>query len=152
VVIAGSTDAINQAQKIITSDTYKGGKALLLAVSAPFHSPLMKPARDRMSEIFKKEHTQVKPLSVSYIPNRTARLTQESSVVLELLAEQVDHPVLWRTSMETAFSNGYTKVIEFGPGKVLQGLAKRIAKPKEIEIATLGISAAAQIKELEPHV
>jgi len=140
VVIAGSTDAVQEAIDIVKSQKTAGGKAIPLTVSAPFHCRLMKDARQRMAEIFAGLSGSQKPatLSCSIVPNRTARLTQESGVILELLMEQIDHPVLWKQSMETLLSHGFSGFVEFGPGKVLTGLMKRIGpefSQKKISVA-----------------
>ena len=138
VVIAGSTDAVQEAIALVKSGgDFGGGKAVPLQVSAPFHCRLMAPARARMAELFsnasKAEHPKLS--NIPYVPNRTARPTNESGLVFELLVEQVNSPVLWRQSitalLELPLTSGtpeYT-AIEFGPGKVLTGLIKRIAQP-----------------------
>ena len=92
----------------------------------------MKPARDRMESIFAdaRKDGLLSPLQVPYIPNRTARITQETGVIFPLLSEQVDHSVMWNQSVASLLPE-YKKAFEFGPGKVLQGLAKRIAKGVE---------------------
>jgi [acyl-carrier-protein] S-malonyltransferase len=87
-----------------------------------------------------------RPLTCSYVPNRTARLTQESSVVIELLIDQVDHPVLWKQSIEALLQAGHTQAVEFGPGKVLQGLCKRIPAPDGRTIAATGVSDVDTLK------
>ncbi|MBY0470679.1 ACP S-malonyltransferase [bacterium] len=142
VVIAGSTDAVATAVELIKAGTVvPGGKAIPLQVSAPFHCTLMSPARDRMAQLFadtQPDH-RPKPLACPYVPNRTARLTQEPGLVFELLTEQVDHPVLWRQSIVTFLQAGHTVAIEFGPGKVLQGLAKRISfEDKTLKVTSCG--------------
>jgi len=129
IVIAGSADGVDTALALIASGAYPGGKAIPLAVSAPFHCKLMAPARARMAELFSGASPSEKPKSLlcPYVPNRTARLSQEPGVVLELLIDQIDHPVLWKQSVETLLNADFTQAVEFGPGKVLQGLCKRIA-------------------------
>jgi [acyl-carrier-protein] S-malonyltransferase len=91
----------------------------------------MKPARERMAELFVQltAAQKPKPLSCPYIPNRTGRLSTESGLILELLIEQIDHPVLWKQSIHTLLDRNFSTAIEFGPGKVLTGLIKRIATP-----------------------
>lgn len=148
VVIAGSVDAVEEAQALIKSGAYPGGKAMPLSVSAPFHCRLMKPARDRMAEIFSKAVVTPGALSCPYLPNRTARVTGESGVIFELLVEQVDHPVLWEQSMKTAMQAGHARAVEFGPGKVLQGLAKRIAKATSGSLEVLSVGNLDSVKEL----
>lgn len=125
IVIAGSVDAVAEAVALTKSEF--GGKAIPLSVSAPFHCSLMAPARDRMATLF--AGAAAGALVCPYVPNRTARVTREPSIVLELLVEQVDHPVLWKQSVTALIEAGHSLAIEFGPGKVLAGLAKRIAQP-----------------------
>lgn len=132
VVIAGSTDAVGEAVALIKAGgEFTGGKAIPLSVSAPFHCRLMAPARDRMAELFSQASDAQKPktLRTPYVPNRTGRMTHETGLVFELLVEQVDHPVLWKQSIEGVLETGTTTFVEFGPGKVLTGLVKRIATP-----------------------
>ena len=142
IVVSGSVDAVDALEKLIAEKKIRGVMAKRLSVSAPFHSSLMKPARHTMEQIFNqaKQDQMLMPLAAPYIPNRTARITQENAVVFDLLAEQVDHSVLWKQSVESLFAAGYRRAYEFGPGKVLQGLAKRIAKNIEgVEFETTAI-------------
>lgn len=139
LVIAGSKDGVDAAIALLADPDFKGGKSIPLPVSAPFHSSLMKPARDEMNKIFKTSSVKPSKPSCAYVPNRTARATLEPGVVFDLLVEQVDHAVLWKQSMthilrETSFG------LEIGTGKVLQGLAKRISKDSGVsaEVHTVG--------------
>lgn len=133
IVVSGSVDAVDTLEKMITKksteEKIRGLMAKRLQVSAPFHCSLMKPARERMESIFEnaKKDGLLSPLQVPYVPNRTARITQETGVIFPLLSEQVDHSVLWNQSVASLLPE-YKKAFEFGPGKVLQGLTKRIAK------------------------
>jgi [acyl-carrier-protein] S-malonyltransferase len=145
-VIAGSVDAVEEAIALIKAGgDFAGGKAIPLTVSAPFHCRLMKPARDRMAELFKaaKGDDQAKRPLFPYFPNRTARLTQEAGLIFEFLIEQVDHPVLWKQTLASMIEGGYTTAIEFGPGKVLAGLLKR-AGGKDLKMG--GVSDSASLK------
>lgn len=126
VVIAGSRDAIDLAIADITTGR-KLGKAMLLPVSAPFHCSLMRPAREAMAKLFASAPTPDRP-RIPYVPNRTARMTDEPGVIFDLLIEQMDHPVLWSQSVQLLMDRGFTSGVEFGPGGVLAGLCKRIAK------------------------
>ncbi len=129
IVVSGSVDAVDALENIIAEKKIRGIMAKRLQVSAPFHCSLMKPAREKMESIFAiaSKEGLLSPLQVPYLPNRTARLTQESGLVFPLLAEQVDHSVLWKQSVEALLPE-YKRAFEFGPGKVLQGLKKRIVK------------------------
>lgn len=142
-VVAGSKDAIDEALALLKAGgAFAGGKAVPLNVSAPFHSALMEKARARMADIFRatKEEETPKALSCPYFPNRTARETYEPSAVFELLVDQVDHSVLWRQSVEAMIRADVRRAIEFGPGKVLQGLNKRIASPLGASLASFGVN------------
>lgn len=129
IVVSGSIDAVDTLEKMITDKKIRGLMVKRLQVSAPFHCSLMNPARIKMESIFEmaKKESLLSPLQVPYIPNRTARITQELGVIFPLLAEQIDHSVMWKQSVEGLLPE-YTRAFEFGPGKVLQGLAKRIVK------------------------
>lgn len=151
-VVAGSADAVAEAVALLKAGQEFSGKAIPLAVSAPFHSALMAPARKRMAELFKTAKPVAK-LDCPYIPNRTARITAEPSAVYELLVDQVDHSVQWRQSVSTMIESGFMHAVEFGPGKVLQGLAKRIvgAHPGK-EFTTTGLSDRAGLEGLKTFI
>lgn len=130
VVISGTILALECAEKLLKEDAFKNqgkaGKAIRLPVSAPFHSPLMTPTTQHMKDVFSRLSFQkANELICPILPNATARLHQESSAVLDLLLTQIESPVLWKQSMETFKRHEYTTFIEFGSGKVLQGLGKR---------------------------
>jgi [acyl-carrier-protein] S-malonyltransferase len=146
IVIAGSVDAVAEAIAILKSGEISG-KAIPLSVSAPFHCRLMKPARERMAGIF-AEAPRPQALACSYVANRTARLSREPGVIHELLVEQIDHPVLWSQSMTGLLQSGAKSFIEFGPGRVLAGLLKRIAQPLSIEFRAAGCADAAGVSAL----
>jgi len=147
VVIAGSKDAVAVAVEMAKSDSeFSGTKCIPLAVSAPFHCSLMKPAKDRMQEIFRSA-SPAGALKFPYLPNRTARITTEPTAIYSLLTEQVDQTVMWRQSIETLINNGMATAIEFGPGKVLCGLVKRIDLNKKT--TQQNVSDLATVKVLE---
>ncbi len=151
VVIAGSTDAVQEAIALVKAGgDFAGGKAIPLQVSAPFHCKLMKLARNRMAELFSLATSAEKPKTplCPYIPNRTARLSKEPGLIFELLVEQVDHPVLWRQSISTFLDSGYSTAIEFGPGKVLTGLIKRIASQNSKNCTLASVSDTDSLKNL----
>lgn len=165
IVVAGSKDALEQVSLLASgsigdpSASYrqaKSVKVLPLPVSAPFHCRLMAPARDRMAEVFShaKAAEHPKAFLCPYVPNRTARPSSEASLVFELLVEQIDHPVLWSQSMmgllERAKSDpSFSTAVEFGPGKVLQGLLKRIAKQTGANPSSLSCGEPEHLKDLE---
>lgn len=93
----------------------------LLAVSAPFHSSLMTPAKEKLAPLLSE--IALKDSQHPVIANLTGSIEQPYKI--ELLIEQMDHPVLWTKTMETAVEQKCSTFIEVGPGAVLSGLAKR---------------------------
>src|ERR1700761_1413134 len=123
VVISGTLDALARAGEIAKAKGIK--RALPLAVSAPFHSPLMKPAAERMAEELAK--VTIRPLAVPVLANVTAAEANDPNMVRELLVQQVTGRVRWRESMAALKGLGVDTTVEFG-GKVLTGMVKRIDK------------------------
>jgi [acyl-carrier-protein] S-malonyltransferase len=121
IVIAGHSKAV---QRAIEEVKKMGKKALLLPVSAPFHSPLMKPAGDRLGKTL--EGVLIDDLKVPLITNVEAEINTSKEKVKTLLVNQVSSPVRWEESMQRMIQEGIEQVLEIGPGKVLSGLMKRI--------------------------
>lgn len=124
VVISGTMDALARAGEIAKAKGIK--RALPLSVSAPFHSPLMKPAADRMAQELAK--VTIRPLSVPVLANVTAKEALNPDHVRELLVEQVTSRVRWRESMLALRGLTVDTSVEFGGNKVLTGMVKRIDK------------------------
>lgn len=99
-------------------------KVVPLAVSAPFHSPLMKPAADGLAEALKE--TPVGALSAPVVTNVEAAPNTDPERVLPLLVEQVTAPVRWVEIVQAMAHGGEKLMLEVGPGTVLKGLARRI--------------------------
>lgn len=129
IVIAGHAGAVGRAIEIAKGRGYR--KAMPLPVSAPFHCALMQPAAERLKAVL--AGVAVADLSVPVVSNVEAAPYREGSRVRELLTAQVCAPVRWDESVLKMAGLGVTRMIEIGPGKVLSGLVKRIAK--EIETA-----------------
>jgi [acyl-carrier-protein] S-malonyltransferase len=122
VVVSGHTGAVERALDIAKA---KGAKrALLLPVSAPFHSPLMEPAARAMEEALAS--ADLRPPSVPVYANVTAAPVEDAAEIRRLLVEQVTEMVRWRESVAAMFEAGVTHFVEFG-GKVLSPMVKRIA-------------------------
>lgn len=127
VVISGEKAAVDRA---IEKAKELGARAIPLNVSAPFHCPLMQPAADRMADAL-GEARIVAP-TPAVVANVTARPETDPEVIRRLLVEQVTGRVRWRESMEwMAGEGGVTRFVEIGAGKVLTGMAKRIAPDAE---------------------
>jgi [acyl-carrier-protein] S-malonyltransferase len=135
VVISGTKAAVERAGEIAKA---KGAKrAMMLNVSAPFHSPLMQPAADVMREAL--EAVTIRPPAVPLIANVTADQTAEPETIRRLLVEQVTGRVRWRQSMLRLRELGVDMTVEAGGHKVLSGMTKRI--DKELQIVTLDTPA-----------
>ena len=127
VVISGDKAAVDRA---IEKAKELGARAIPLNVSAPFHCPLMQPAADEMATAL-AEARIVAP-AVPVVANVTARPEQDPETIRRLLVEQVTGRVRWRESMEwMASEGGAARFAEIGSGKVLTGMAKRIAPDAE---------------------
>lgn len=121
IVIAGHSKAVERAIERIKQE---GKKAVLLPVSAPFHSPLMKPAGERLEKAL--EEISVSDLKVPVVTNVEAEVNTSKDRVKGLLVAQVSSPVRWEESMRKMIEKGIEHLFEIGPGKVLSGLMKRI--------------------------
>ncbi len=121
IVIAGHAKAVERAMERVKQE---GKKAVPLPVSAPFHSPLMKPAGERLEKVL--EGIPIQDLKIPVVTNVEAEINQSKERVKELLVTQVWSPVRWEESMQKITGDGIEQTLEIGPGKVLSGLMKRI--------------------------
>ncbi|MER9131511.1 ACP S-malonyltransferase [Mesorhizobium sp. M0768] len=138
LVISGARPAVELAARLCTE---KGAKrALMLQVSAPFHSALMKPAAEIMREALAAV-TKSAPV-VPLVSNLTVTPTSDPDEIARRLVEQVIGRVRWRETVEWFGSNGVVTLYEVGAGKVLSGLARRINR----DIATSSIGSAAEVE------
>lgn len=135
VVISGSKEAVERALEIAKEKGIK--RAVMLAVSAPFHCPLMQPAADAMEEAL--AGVKLRAPVVPVVTNMTADAVMSPDYLRELLVEQVTGMVRWRESIEYLSKQGVTRFMEIGTGKVLSGLNKRIAP--EAQTITIGTPA-----------
>ena len=121
-VIAGTKAGVDKACEVLKA---KGAKrALLLAVSAPFHSELMKPAADRL-----KDKLAAATLSAPQVPlvnNIDVRVESDPAAVRDALYRQAFGPVRWVEVVQAIRARGVAHMFECGPGKVLAGMVKRI--------------------------
>ena len=129
IVIAGASAAVQRAIELAKE---KGAKrALPLPVSAPFHCALMMPAAERLDGVL--QNINIGSLQVPVVTNVEAEPNQQAERVRELLVSQVSAPVRWDDSIEKMVALGVDRFIEIGPGKVLSGLVKRMAKGAQIQ-------------------
>lgn len=122
IVIAGHTAAVERACELAKA---KGAKrAMKLAVSAPFHSSLLKPAADRLRE-YMQDITFSAP-QIALINNVDVAILNDPAAIKDALARQANGAVRWVETMQKLAAEGTTQVIESAPSKVLIGMAKRI--------------------------
>jgi [acyl-carrier-protein] S-malonyltransferase len=140
IVIAGSARAVADAGARIEA---LKGKVIPLKVSAPFHCALMKPAADVVKASL--DAIAMRPLAFPVVANVDATARTDAAGAKEALVRQVDAPVRWQASVEAMVASGLTHAIEIGPGKVLQGLVKRIDK----NVKSYGVSDLASLDGLE---
>ncbi|QMU63426.1 MAG: ACP S-malonyltransferase [Flavobacteriaceae bacterium] len=122
LVISGAIEAVEEACKVLTE---KGaGRALVLPVGGAFHSPMMEPAKEELAKAI-ETMTFNKPICPIY-QNVPAKAVIEPADIKENLIAQLTAPVRWTQSVQTMISDGATAFTEVGPGKVLQGLLRKI--------------------------
>jgi len=134
VVISGEEAAVDKACEALKAAGAK--RALKLAVSGAFHSPLMEPARAELAKAIEATPFH-KPVCPIY-QNVTAAPTEDPEVIKENCLKQLTSPVRWTQSVLNMLEDGGTHFVELGPGTVLQGLVKRIAGA-EAELTIEGI-------------
>jgi [acyl-carrier-protein] S-malonyltransferase len=122
LVISGAVDAINMACENATNAGAK--RALVLQVGGAFHSPLMEPARAELAEAI--EQTTFSQGSCPVYQNVNAQAVTDTEEIKRNLVAQLTAPVKWTQTMEQMIKDGCDEVVEVGPGKVLQGLFKKI--------------------------
>ena len=123
VVISGEVDAINEACELAKAAGAK--RALPLAVSGAFHSPLMEPARIELAKGI--EATEIVTPICPVYQNVSAKAETDPAVIKKNLLAQLTSPVKWTQSVKNMVADGAESFTELGPGAVLQGLVKRIA-------------------------
>ena len=132
LVISGSQEAVKNA---CTAFTEAGARrALVLPVGGAFHSPLMEPAKKRLAKAI--ENTNFQAPSCPVYQNVTALGTSDPEVIKSNLVAQLTAPVKWTQSVQQMIADGATHFTEVGPGKVLQGLVKKIDRNMETESGT----------------
>jgi len=139
IVVAGHAAAVARVGELVAAEK---GRAIPLKVSAPFHCALMAPAaRVVATEL---ERIAVAAPAFPIVANFDARPNRDPARVKELLVRQVDGAVRWEESVRQMVDGGVTHAIEIGPGKVLAGLVKRIAK----DVKVLSVGDAASLEQV----
>ena len=134
LVISGAYAAVERACEVLKE---KGAKrALLLPVGGAFHSPLMEPAQEELANAILE--TSFQTPSCPIYQNVTAAPTQDANVIQKNLIAQLTGPVKWTQIIQNMRQDGATLFTEYGPGKVLQGLVKKIDRESQVQSAVMG--------------
>lgn len=133
LVISGEVDAINRACEAMKEAGAR--RALVLPVGGAFHSPMMEPAREELAAAI--ENTTFSKPNCPIYQNVTASAIIDESEIKANLISQLTAPVRWTQSVQQMIADGATLFTEVGPGKVLQGLVKKIDRSAETESATI---------------
>lgn len=143
IVIAGQKEAVERAMSLAKEAGAK--RALPLPVSVPSHCALMKPAAEQLAKDL--EQLEFNPPVISVVNNVDVAQPQAPESIKEALVKQLYSPVRWTETIVEFGKLGVTEVIEFGPGKVLTGLGKRIDKSMNYSAANDVDSVAATLAE-----
>lgn len=127
IVVSGAADAV---KALVENCGAAGIKAIPLAVSGAFHSPLMQFAQAGLAEALSK--AEIHDLSVPVIANVTAEPVTSGKEIAELLVRQLVSPVRWNDCMNKAISLGVTRGVEVGSGRVLMGLMRKISRDVKV--------------------
>jgi [acyl-carrier-protein] S-malonyltransferase len=139
IVISGNKTAVEEAMDQARSSGARLVKEL--NVSGAFHSPLMHSAKDALSEALDK--TKINNANIPVYSNVSATATLKSDEIRLNLKNQIDSPVLWSNTIRNMKNDKASKMIEVGPGKILQGLTRKIDK----DIQSMGMENLEQINE-----
>jgi len=133
IVISGEISAVESACETLKEAGAR--RAIILPVGGAFHSPIMESAREKLAEAIEK--TNIQPLSCPIFQNVSASAEIDVDTIRENLVDQLTAPVKWTQTMEAMIKFGATSVTEVGPGKVLQGLFKKLDRGFDTNSATI---------------
>ena len=140
VVISGNINAVHETMAKAPDLGAKMAKEL--NVSGAFHSPLMEPAKKRLSAAL--DNIEINTATIPVYANVTAEPMIEADEIRSNLKNQLDCPVKWHETIDNMKTAGATEMMEVGPGRVLQGLTRRIDK----KLTSKGVETLEQIKEI----
>ena len=133
LVISGEINAINDACEKLKESGAR--RALVLPVGGAFHSPLMNPAKEELEKAINNTIFHKPPCPI--YQNVTASAVMDENKIKTNLISQLTSPVRWTHTIQQMIEDGATEFIEVGPGKVLQGLVKKINRESEVSSATI---------------
>lgn len=145
IVIAGHAEAVDAALE--AAKARGGRKAMKLPVSAPFHSPLMEPAKARMEPILR--NLAFKAPLCPLVNNVDAAAASDPEALRDGLIRQIPGAVRWEATLTLLLDEGVTTFLELGPGKVLSGLVKRQAKERNLEVVAVNLGTPEDLAQLD---
>lgn len=150
IVITGEKKSVEQAAEVLKEAGAK--RTVLLNVSGPFHSPMLKSAGVELAKEMKQ--VEFTPLQIPYVTNVTAEYVTDISETKELLAQQVASSVRWQESVERMIADGVDTFVEIGPGKTLAGFLRKIDRSAKVynigsweDVDKVALELAVQIEE-----
>jgi [acyl-carrier-protein] S-malonyltransferase len=138
VVISGSVEGVRKGMEVCKA---RRAKVKELTVSGAFHSPLMESAKEKLNIAL--DNTNIYDGRIPVYANVTAKQVMKKEEIKKFLVEQVTSPVKWETTIQNMINDGVEEFYEIGPGKVLQGLVRRINP----EVKCLGIDKYSDVKD-----
>jgi [acyl-carrier-protein] S-malonyltransferase len=144
VVIAGARDAVARAGE--RAKALGAKRVIALAVSAPFHCALMKPAEDRLAPELRALQAQAPRVPI--VANVDAEPKRDAAAAIEALVRQVSSPVRWEAVVRRLASEGVTTYVEVGPGTVLSGLVRKIHR----EATVVNFGGPDDLAAIEPLI
>ena len=141
IVISGEKETVEEAATILKENGAK--RAIMLDVSGPFHSSLLKGAGEKLK--LELDKVDMKEPSVDVVSNVDANIHKDPDEIKAILVKQVYSSVLWEDSISKLIDEGFDRFIEIGPGKTLRAFIKKIASKKKADVEIINIDTAADV-------
>ena len=141
IVISGEKAAVEEAAVLLKENGAK--RAIMLDVSGPFHSSLLKGAGEKLK--LELDKVDMKEPSVDVVSNVDASIHKDPDEIKSILVKQVYSSVLWENSISKLIDEGFDRFIEIGPGKTLRAFIKKIASKKKADVEIINIDTAADV-------
>ena len=141
IVISGEKAAVEEAAVLLKENGAK--RAIMLDVSGPFHSSLLKGAGEKLK--LELDKVDMKEPSADVVSNVDANIHKDPDEIKSILVKQVYSSVLWENSISKLIDEGFDRFIEIGPGKTLRAFIKKIASKKKVDVEIINIDTAADV-------
>lgn len=141
IVISGEKAAVEEEAVLLKENGAK--RAIMLDVSGPFHSSLLKGAGEKLK--LELDKVDMKEPSVDVVSNVDANIHKDPDEIKAILVKQVYSSVLWEDSISKLIDEGFDRFIEIGPGKTLRAFIKKIASKKKADVEIINLDTAADV-------